>query len=332
MKRNLLKLITIAVLFVAFSTACSKEKYVTSVTLSQTKATLTVGESITLTATVSPEEAINKNVSWTTNNEKVATVKDGLVTAKAEGTVTITVTTEDGKKTANCTVIVLLPGESEMIRVEGGTFIMGQTDDENPAYTVYERPAHQVTLNAFKIAKYPVTQKQWMAIMDDNPSYFKGDDLPVTNVSWHDAQTFTSRLSEATGKNYRLPTEAEWEYACRGGASTAKYKYSGSNDLNLVGWYSFNSEGKTHPVGKKAGNELGIKDMSGNVWEWCRDWAAEYTDQPQTNPQGPETGTCRVNRGGSYLSDYLKCRVSFRSSANPDERSNEIGFRIVLQE
>jgi formylglycine-generating enzyme required for sulfatase activity len=331
MKKSILKLIAVVVLLVAFSTACNKGENPTRVTLSQTAVTLAVNETVTLTANVLPENAINKNVIWTTRNKEVATVERGFVTAIAEGVTIIMVRTEDGNHIAQCTITVIHPGESEMIMVEGGTFTMGQTDDEDPAHTVYERPAHQVTLDAFKIAKYPVTQKQWMAMMDENPSHFKGDNLPVTNVSWHDTQIFISRLNEETGKNYRLPTEAEWEYACRGGRSSAQYKYSGSNNLNSVGWYIFNSEGKTHPVGRKAGNELGIRDMSGNIWEWCLDWAAEYTGQPQTNPQGPEIGTCRVARGGSYLSDYLKCRVSFRSSVNPDGSNNEIGFRIVLQ-
>jgi formylglycine-generating enzyme required for sulfatase activity len=166
--------------------------------------------------------------------------------------------------------------------------------------------------------------------MGGNPSNFKGDNLPVENVSWEDVRTFISKLNEVTGKKYRLPTEAEWEYACRGGNKSSQYKYSGSSDLDLVGWYSYNSESKTHPVGKMIPNELSIYDMNGNVWEWCSDWASDYSSQAQTNPQGPGTGTCRIIRGGSYLSDYLKCRVSFRSSANPNECSNEIGFRIVL--
>jgi len=330
MKNNLLKLFTIATILLSTLFACNKVQKVTSVVLNQTNITLPVGEKATLKATVYPKEAFNTNISWASDNNKVATVENGVVTAVAEGVAIITVTTEDGYHTARCSVTVIFPGESEMVAVAGGTFTMGCTDNENPTHTVYERPAHQVTLHSFKIAKYPVTQKQWKTIMSDNPNHFKGDNLPVTNVTWDDAQTFITQLNEATGKTYRLPTEAEWEYACRGGKLSAKYKYSGSNGLELVGWYAANSEYKTHPVGKKAANELKIYDMSGNVWEWCNDWAAEYTNEPKTNPQGPETGTCRVTRGGSFNSDYLKCRVSFRSSANPIENSNEIGFRLAL--
>jgi formylglycine-generating enzyme required for sulfatase activity len=329
MKRNLL-FIAVAALLIVIVSVCKKDQNAISVSLSHYCLTTAVGENVTLTATVYPIDAVNKNVIWSTNNEKLATVENGFVTTLAEGTVTILVTTEDGNHTARCVITIIHPGESIMIAVEGGTFTMGCTDDENPAYTIYERPAHQVTLSSFKIAKYQVTQKQWNAIMEDNPSHFKGDNLPVENVRWDEVQTFISRLNEATGKSYRLPTEAEWEYACRGGVRYAEYKYSGSHNLNSVGWYLFNSEQKSHPIGKMVPNELGIYDMSGNVWEWCQDWAADYTNESQTNPQGPDSGSCRVTRGGSYLSDYLKCRVSFRNSASPDERCNETGFRIVL--
>jgi formylglycine-generating enzyme required for sulfatase activity len=329
--KNLLKLIFVVVVLMTISATCNKEKSVTHVTTSPATLTLAVGESATLKATVYPLEAVNKNITWATDNKEIATVENGFVTALKEGKAIITVTTDEGNHTAQCTVTVIHPGESIMIEIEGGTFTMGCTDDENPAYTVYERPAHQVTLSAFKMGKHLVTQKQWKAIMEDNPSHFKGDNLPVENVSWEDAQTFITRLNEATGKNYRLPTEAEWEYACRGGKSTAQYKYSGSNNLEIVGWYSYNSEYKTHPVGKMASNELEINDMSGNVWEWCGDWAAEYSNESQTNPQGPDTGTCRILRGGSYNSDYLKCRVSFRDGTEPIEKSSEISFRLVLR-
>jgi len=329
MKKNLLKLILVTVVLIALAATCNKEKYVTHVTISPITLTLAVGETATLTATVHPPEAINKNVSWATNNEEVVTIENGSLVAITEGVAIITVTTEDGNHTAHCTVIVIHPGESVMVMVESGTFTMGCSDNENPMHTVYERPVHEVTVNAFKIAKYQVTQKQWKAIMGDNPSYFKGDYLPVENVSWHDVQTFIGKLNEATGKKYRLPTEAEWEFAARGGNKSLGYKYCGNNELDLAGWYTFNSENMTHPIGEKTPNELGIYDMSGNVWEWCSDWASEYSNQPQTNPQGPETGTCKVVRGGSYGADYLKCRVSFRSAINPDESCNETGFRIV---
>ena len=331
MKKNLFNLILIAALFMALAATCNKEKHVTSVSLSPTTLVLAVGDNSTLKGTVQPDDAVNKNIIWTTDKKEVATVDNGLVVAVAIGTATITATSEDGNCTAQCKVTVIHPGESIMIAVAGGTFTMGCTDNESNTYTAYERPTHQVTLSAFQMAQYPVTQKQWKAIMGDNPSHFKGDNLPIENVSWHDAQTFIKRLNEITHKKYRLPTEAEWEYACRGGAKSAQCKYSGSNNLELVAWYTFNSDNMTHPVGKMASNELKIYDMSGNVWEWCQDWAAQYDASAQTNPQGAAAGSCRIIRGGSYHSDYLLCRVSYRDGVNPNQRNPEIGFRLVLQ-
>jgi len=332
MKKYFLKIFSVSVLLLLLTTTCTKEKHVAYVTLSKPTLTLKVGESAILTATVYPPEAINKNVIWSTGYQEIVAIENGFLTAISEGIATITVTTEDGNHTSHCIVTVIHPGESEMLMVNGGTFTMGISDNENPVHTVFERPTHQVTLTSFKIAKYPVTQKQWSAIMEENPSHFKDDNLPVENVSWYDAQTFISRLNEATGKSYRLPTEAEWEYAARGGNKSKGYKYSGSDNLDLVGWYTFNSKNISHPAGNISPNELGIYDMSGNIWEWCQDWAAEYSNKEQTNPQGPETGTCRIARGGSYRSDYLLCRVSFRNSINPNEHNSETGFRIVLVE
>ena len=330
MKKTFFILFLIAALFIAFFAACTKDKHVSSVTLNRYAVTLAVGETATLIATVHPDDADNKNLFWKTNQGEIITVENGLVTAVAVGTAIVTVTAEEGDHTAHCTITVIHPGESEMVGVEGGTFIMGISDNENPAHTSQERPPHQVTLNSFKIAKYPVTQKQWNAIMEYNPSHFKGDNLPVENVSWNDVQTFISRLNAITGKNYRLPTEAEWEFAARGGNNSINFPYSGHGDLGLAAWYYGNSDKMSHPVGQKTPNELKLYDMSGNVWEWCQDWAAEYSEQAQIDPQGPATGTCRIARGGSYLSDYLKCRVSFRNGLTPNEFNNETGFRLAL--
>ena len=224
------------------------------------------------------------------------------------------------------------PAEPEMIKVTGGTFTMGCTDDDC-FDDGREEPAHKVKLTSYKIAKYPITQKQWEAIMGNylgSVSSCVGDDFPVCVVGWQDVQIFIEKLNELTGKNYRLPTEAEWEFAARGGNKSKGYKYSGSNDINTVAWYIGNSEDRGHPVGTKMPNELGVYDMSGSVWEWCSDWYGAYTDASQTNPTGPETGTYRVLRGGSFSSYAQLCRVSIRSGLEPYISTGFIGFRLVL--
>ena len=219
--------------------------------------------------------------------------------------------------------------DHEMVFVQGGAFTMGCTLEQGGDCSSDEKPAHQVTVGSFYIGKYEVTQAQWKAVMGSNPSSFKGDNLPVEHVSWNEVQEFIRKLNAATGKQYRLPTEAEWEFACRGGLKSAHYKYSGSNNLNDVGWYSDNSGNTTHPVGTKLPNELGIYDMSGNVWEWCNDWYGAYSSVAQTNPQGPASGSARVLRGGSWSYDARFVRVSFRYYITPDYRINFLGFRLA---
>ena len=221
-------------------------------------------------------------------------------------------------------------GDIEMVFVKGGTFTMGATSEQGGDAESYEKPTHSVTVSDFYIGKYEVTQAQWRKVMGSNPSYFTGDNLPVERVSWNDIQEFISKLNQMTGNTYRLPTEAEWEYAARGGNQSGGYKYSGSNRLGDVAWYDSNSGSKTHPVGSKAPNELGIYDMSGNVWEWCQDWYGSYSSNAQTNPEGAYSGSSRVLRGGSWYSFARLCRVSNRNYHNPYYGRGNFGFRLVL--
>ena len=219
----------------------------------------------------------------------------------------------------------------EMVKVEAGSFNMGATPEmENPNED--EKPVHRVTLtNNYYIGKYEVTQALWKIVMGSNPSNFKGDNLPVEKVSWNDCQKFISKLNKLTGKSFRLPTEAEWEYAARGGNKSRGYQYSGSNTIGDVAWYDGNSGSKTHAVGTKQPNELGAFDMTGNVWEWCQDWFNRYSSSPQTNPIGAVSGSCRVYRGGSCCySGY--CRCSCRFDGTPDFRNGDLGLRLVLSE
>lgn len=194
-----------------------------------------------------------------------------------------------------------------------------------------EETAHQVELSSFYMQKTEVTQELWEEVMGSNPSEDKSwKDNPVTNVSWNDCQEFIKKLNEITGNKYRLPTEAEWEYAARGGKMSKGYQYSGSDNLEEVGWYDQNSNEKIHPVAEKKPNELGLYDMSGNVWEWCQDWYGDYRVKFKKNPQGPDNGTTKVLRGGSWYFDAVNCRVACRYDGFPDYRSNIRGFRLAL--
>ena len=220
----------------------------------------------------------------------------------------------------------------EMIAVEGGTFTMGATSEQGSDAYDDEKPAHQVTLSSYYIGKTEVTQELWQAVMGSNPSKFSGTNLPVEKVSWEDCQSFVIKLNELTGKNFRLPTEAEWEYAARGGNKSNGFKFSGGNNIAEVAWYSENGNKISHPVATKAPNELGIYDMSGNVWEWCSDWysSSYYTSSSQTNPTGPNSGSYRVYRGGSWSGNDRYCRVSQRDSNYPSYRFNYVGLRLAL--
>ena len=218
-----------------------------------------------------------------------------------------------------------------MIGVKGGTFTMGATTEQGSDAESDEKPTHQVTLSSYAIGETEVTQALWQAVMGSNPSAFAGDlQRPVERVSWNDCQEFISRLNDLTGENFRLPTEAEWEYAARGGNASQGYKYSGSNTIGDVAWYSSNSSSKTHVVKTMQPNELGIYDMSGNVFEWCADWHGSYSSSAQIDPTGPSSGSNRVLRGGSWSSGYARyCRVAYRSNLGANSRRIDIGLRLA---
>ena len=284
-------------------------------------------------------------------NHKVEIKKDGYgkdsktvnilegQTATLAGVLTTNTTassTTGSSLSGNTITIPVKDGISfEMVRVEAGTFAMGATPEMKDPFN-WEKPVHQVTqTNDYYIGKYEVTQALWQAVMGNNPSDFKGDNLPVENVSWNDCQEFLSKLNSITGKTFRLPTEAEWEYAARGGKKRRGYQYSGSSNLSDVAWYwvnSVNSDSKTHAVGSKQANELGIYDMSGNVLEWCQDWYGFYSSSSQLNPTGATSGSYRVSRGGSWNNGARLCRSSYRDCNSPDYRDDYLGFRLVLSE
>ena len=215
----------------------------------------------------------------------------------------------------------------KLVYIPAGCFMMGSPPGEKDRDDD-EGPVHEVCVDGFWMGKYEVTQGQWQKIMGENPANFqKGDKYPVEQVSWEDVQKFITQLKKRSGKEYRLPTEAEWEYAARAGAS---YKYSGGDDLDAVAWYDGNSGNTTHPVGQKKANAFGVYDMSGNVWEWCADWYDDYASSPQDNPTGPDSGTYRVIRGGSWYDTPRDARCSVRLGDVPVYRNYFIGFRVVF--
>lgn len=252
----------------------------------------------------------------------------------------------------------------DLILVNSGSFLMGTSEEivkdmiiekyretgfnneeielliqDIDLYDYYGEIQHKVSLtNDYYISKYPVTQEQWKAVMNDNPSSFEGADKPVETVSWFDVQDFIRQLNRLTNKEFRLPTEAEWEFAARGGNKSNNYIYSGSNDVFEVAWFDRNSyfKGLEHPefgarpVGQKKPNELGIYDMSGNVFEWCQDWYGVFSAEPKIDPAGSSSGNRRVIRGGSWFDDSEHCRVDYRASYDPNRKLNDLGFRLVL--
>ena len=232
-----------------------------------------------------------------------------------------------------------------MVEVQGGTFMMGATAEQGSNVEGDEKPVHEVTLSSFAICETEVTQALWQAVMGNNPSYFSiingyANNLqrPVEHVSWNDCQEFISRLNEMTGRIFRLPTEAEWEYAARGGKKNHGYKYAGSNTVDFVAWYRVNCyevgfnhpDFGTHTVATKSPNELGLYDMSGNVDEWCQDWCGNYNSEAQINPTGPSEGTSRALRGGNWCMDDWYCRTSRRSGTYPNYQNGYHGLRLAL--
>ena len=219
----------------------------------------------------------------------------------------------------------------DMMPVTGGTFCMGTTTSTDSEASGDEGPLHDVTLSDYYIGKTEVTQSLWHAVMGTYPSHFRGDNLPVENVSWNDCQEFIRKLNAMTGKNFRLPTEAEWEYAARGGNRSMGYKYSGSDNIGSVAWYGGNSNSTTHPVAGKQSNELGIYDMSGNVWEWCGDRYGSYSSSSQTNPKGAAISFNRVRRGGSWNFNHPSYfRPAYRDCCASFYGYDSMGFRLAL--
>ena len=218
--------------------------------------------------------------------------------------------------------VVTLPGgvQLKMVKIDAGTFKRGE---------------HQVTLTKpYYLGETEVTQAQWRAVMGNNPSRFQGDSRPVEQVSWNDAMEFCKKLNESgkapAGWKFMLPTEAQWEFAARGGNRSRGYTYSGSNDVGDVAWYTRNSGNETHAVRQKGANELGLYDMSGNVWEWCLDVTGCYRSGAVTDPQGPDSGSWRVARGGSWIHDAQHCRSARRPGSDPGNRRYNFGFRLAL--
>jgi len=219
----------------------------------------------------------------------------------------------------------------KLVRVQGGTFSMGGTSEQGNGVNADELPVHQVTLSDFYIGQTEVTQDLWEAVMQEWPSGSTQNlRCPVEMVSWNECMAFISKLNALTGLTFRLPTEAEWEFAARGGIKSKGYMYSGSNDFNDVAWSEDNSGDVTHVVGSKMCNELGLYDMSGNVWEWCQDWFGNYSDSSQIDPTGPETGTERIVRGGCMRGHTRFCRVSYRMNYTSATQRIDVGLRLAM--
>ena len=332
MKQNRL-LLLLAMLFVVFVvsaqthnvTRSSNEPSKPSTTTTKKKnnnKTSTTNKIGGKTGKTSGKESTNKKQQTITTPKK-HTQRD------SQGRIQSVVSTPSSSQTSRNPIIDNLV--NNMVYVDGGTFTMGATSEQgNDALYFLEKPTHQVTLSSFSIGRYEVTQKEWQAVMGSNPSKFKGDKRPVENVSWDDCQEFILKLNSMTGKSFRLPTEAEWEFAARGGKKSNGYKYAGGNDISTVAWYEDNSDHETHSVGQKKPNELGIYDMAGNVWEWCYDKYSSYSSISQINPTGVSSNSECMKRGGSWFDYAGHCRVSYRGYHYPDYQFYSLGLRLAL--
>lgn len=309
---------------------------VESITLDSSSLTLEANGTANLTATTLPENATDPTFTWSSSNEDVATVSnDGVVSAVAPGTAIIVATANDGSgMKAECVVTVAKPGgftangvTFNMIKVEHGTFLMGL-------------PAHSVTISKdYYIGETEVTQALWKAVTGYSPtsdgdswssSYGIGDNYPAYYISWDDCQDFIAKLNEATGQTFRMPTEAEWEYAAQGGNKSHGYEYSGSDTVDDVAWYEDTSSNTAHPVAMKQPNELGIYDMSGNVFEWCSDWYDSNTRGAVTDPTGPTSGSTHVRRGGGWHNVGVCCSTYYCGNSPSTRRANHFGLRLAL--
>lgn len=268
---------------------------------------------------------------------EITAVRLREIQGESDSTLDFMVEVDDGSLLIELDPVPGLPGRPSfrMMPVEGGSFTMGCTRKRGEVNTyIDELPTHKVTVGSFYLGRYEVTQGLWKAVMGENPSKWTGNDsLPVEQVSWNDAQIFIARLSQITGLRFRLPTEAEWEYAARGGSRGRGTVYPGTASMLFeTCWYGGNSNGRTHPVGRLKPNELGLYDMGGNVLEWCSDWMTAYTAGPQTSPQGPKHGENRILRGGCFNSPTWGCSVWERSWYLPDFRYPWQGFRLALDQ
>ena len=282
---------------------------------------------ITLTKETIEESSVNE-----TSQRSQKRVNQQAEVNLSQPTITNQVTSSVASNSNTISISVKDGVSIDMVKVEAGTFMMGATSEMKDP-DIDEKPVHQVTLtNDYYMGKYEVTQALWEAVMGSNPSKYKGDNLPVEMVSWNDCQEFISKLNSMTGRKFRLPTEAEWEYAARGGKKSRSYQYSGSSNISDVAWYDENCGSTTRAVGTKRPNELGIYDMSGNVWEWCHDWYSSYSSLSQMNPIGAISGACRVRRGGSWDNSVWYSRSSSRSYDTSDYSRINLGLRLALTE
>lgn len=312
-----------------------------SIVLSKDYLTMEVEEVITLDVELLPEYLVGVPLEWTSTNDEVAKVNNGMIAAVAPGVCDVIVCYKDKK--ASCQIAVLKSVEINgvsfsMLPVRGGTFMMGAKLGQLGS-NVNEKPQHKVTISDYMIGLTEVTQELWHAVMGYTPGRFKGHPKrPVENVSWAECELFIRALNERTGLNFHLPTEAQWEYAARGGNRSQDYVFAGGDSLMPVAWYVTNSgslgedhpDFGTHDVATKDPNELNLFDMSGNVNEWCNDWYSTYTEDPQTDPVGPSTGAHKVFRGGSWNDKAANCRITFRYPQTTSYKSDRIGLRLAM--